>query len=141
MTHISAAHGRLQEASDLAAVLDASYEMFEWMLSVIQPLQDPASGWFTPFVMAAASAADGRDALLFAPSLPNSPMSAASAGPDPPAAQTPGDVARAVAGLSRLAVGQLARAAESARDSGDRSACQHAIRCSQDICELLSGTE
>ena len=141
MTSINVVHDRLQQASDLAAVLDAAYEAFERMLSVIQPFQDPASEWFTPFVMAAASAADGRDSLLFAPSLPNSPMSAVPAGPDTPTAQSSRDVARAVAGLSRLAVGQLARAAASARDGGDRSACQHAIRCAQDICELLSGTE
>jgi hypothetical protein len=138
MTRIDTVGERLQQASDLAAVLDACYEAFEWMLSIIQPLQDPASGWFTAFVMAAASAADGRDALLFAASLPGNPLPAASAGQSAPAAQSTEDVATAVAGLSLLAAGRLARAAASARDGSDRSACQHAIRCAQDICELLS---
>src|SRR5487761_1165837 len=103
MTRTDTVRERLQQASDLAAVLDASYEAFEWMLSIIQPLQDPASGWFTAFVMAAASAADGRDALLFAPSLPSNPLPGAPAGQRVAAAQSPEDVAKAVAGLSLLA--------------------------------------
>ena len=140
MTSINVVHDRLQQASDLAAVLDAAYEAFERMLSIVQPLQDPASEWFTPFVMAAASAADGRDSLLFAPSLPGNPLLGAPAGEGAPPAQSPEDVAKAVAGLSRLAAGRLARAAASALDGGDRSACRHAIRCARDICELLSGT-
>ncbi len=54
------AQQRLLEADGLAAVLDAAYGAFEGMLSVIHPVQDPASGLFAAFVMAAASAADGR---------------------------------------------------------------------------------
>jgi len=57
------AQQRLLEADGLAAVLDAAYGAFEGMLSVIHPVQDPASGLFAAFVMAAASAADGRNAL------------------------------------------------------------------------------
>ena len=67
MTCISNARARLQQASDLVTVLDAAYAAFEGMLSVIGPCEDPASGWFAAFVMAAASAADGRDAVAFAP--------------------------------------------------------------------------
>ena len=52
----------LREADGLAAVLDAAYSAFEGMLSVIYPVQDPASGLFAAFVMAAASAANGRAA-------------------------------------------------------------------------------
>ena len=44
MTRIDAAQHRVQQASDLAAVLDAAYEAFEAMLSVIHLAQDPASG-------------------------------------------------------------------------------------------------
>src|ERR1035438_4788046 len=69
MTRIDAAQHRVQQASDLAAVLDAAYEAFEAMLSVLHPVQDPASDLFTPLVMAAASAANGRNAVALAPSL------------------------------------------------------------------------
>ena len=58
----------LQEADGRAAVLDAAYAAFEVMLSAIHPVQDPASGLFAAFVLTAASAADGRNALALAPS-------------------------------------------------------------------------
>jgi hypothetical protein len=63
MTRIDASQHRMQQASDLAAVLDTAYEAFEAMLAVIHPVQDPASDLFTALVMAAASAANGRNAL------------------------------------------------------------------------------
>jgi hypothetical protein len=53
MTRIDAAQRRVQLASDLAAVLDAAYEQFEAMLSVLHPAQDPASDLFTTLVVAA----------------------------------------------------------------------------------------
>ena len=40
---IDIAQRRLQEADGLAAVLDAAYGAFEGMLSVIDPVQDPAT--------------------------------------------------------------------------------------------------
>ena len=67
---MDAAQQRLQEADGLAAVMDAAYAAFEGIASVIHPVQDPASGLFATVVMAAASAADGRNALALAPSLP-----------------------------------------------------------------------
>jgi hypothetical protein len=73
MTRINAVQHRLQQASDLAAVLDAAYTAFEGMLSVIDPVQDPASGLFAALVMAAASAANGRNVLALAPSLRGAP--------------------------------------------------------------------
>ena len=73
MTRITAAQHRVQQASGLAAVLDAAYEAFEAMLSAIDPVQDPASGLFAAFVMAAAAAANGRNAVALAPSLPGHP--------------------------------------------------------------------
>jgi hypothetical protein len=76
---MDATRQHLQEADGLAAVLDAAYGAFEGMLSVIYPVQDPASGLFAAFVMAAAAAADGRNALALAPSLPGHPLLAAPA--------------------------------------------------------------
>lgn|SRR5487761_245593 len=137
MTRITAARHRVQRASDLAAVLDAAYEAFEQMLAVIHPVQDPASGLFAALVMAAASAANGRNALALAPSLPKRPLCAAPAGDRPSFSEPPEVVARIVAGLSRLVAGRLAQAAASAPDTGDRAACQHAARSAVDICELL----
>ncbi len=138
MNRINAAHRRLQQASDLAAVLDAAYEAFEWMLSVIHPAQDPASGWFAAYVMAAASASNGRNALALAPSLPRRPLVAMPAEQGPGPGERPERVAEAVAGLSHLVAGRLASAAASAPDTVDRDACGHAVRNALDICGLLS---
>ena len=138
MTRISAAQHRLQHASDLAAVLDAAYEAFEGMLSVIHPVQDPASGLFAAFVMAAASAANGRNALALAPSLPGHPLTAVPAEQRPWPGEPPERVAEVVAGLSQLVAGHLAQAAACAPDTGDRAACRHAAQSARDICGLLS---
>lgn len=138
MTRIAAAQRRLQQASDLAEVLDAAYEAFEGMLSVIHPAQDPVSGWFAAYVMAAASAANGRNALALAPSLPRRPLPAVPAEQRPWPGERPERVAEAVAGLSHLVAGRLARAAAGAPDIADQAACWHAARSARDICGLLS---
>ncbi len=138
MTRITAARHRLQQASDLAAVLDAAYEAFEGMVSVIHPAQDPASGLFAAFVMAAASAANGRNALALAPSLPGHPLPPVPAEQQPGSGEPPERVAEAVAGLSHLVAERLAQAAACAPDTGDRAACRHAAHSARDICGLLS---
>jgi hypothetical protein len=51
MTRIDAAQQRAA-GRDLAGVLDAAYEAFDAMLSVLHPAQDPASDLFTAFMMA-----------------------------------------------------------------------------------------
>jgi hypothetical protein len=61
---------RLRKAADLGAVLAVAYEAFEGMLSLLRQHQDRTGELFAVFVMAAASAADGRDAVAAAPSLP-----------------------------------------------------------------------
>jgi hypothetical protein len=137
MTRILAAQQRVQQASDLAAVLDAAYETFEAMLSAIDPVQDPASGLFAAFVMAAASAADGRNAVALAPSLPGRPLIAVPAGQQPWPGERPERLAEAVAGLSHLVAGRLAQAAARAPNTGDRVACADAARSAREICGLL----
>jgi hypothetical protein len=138
MTMMDTAQQRLQEADGLAAVLDAAYAAFEGMVSVIHPVQDPASGLFAAFVMAAASAADGRNALALAPSLPGHPLLAAPAEQQPWSGGPSERVAGVVAGLSRLVAERLTQAAASALDTGDVAACRNAARNARDICGLLS---
>jgi hypothetical protein len=137
MTPVDAAQHRVQQAAGLPAVLDAGYAAFEEMLSVLHLAQDPASDGFTAFVMAAASAANGRNALALAPSLPSHPLPA-----EPPQDQPrPGDpdrVAETVAGLSNLVARRLTQAAACAPDPADQGACTHAARSARDICGLLT---
>ena len=70
MTLIPTTRERVQHAAGLAAILDVAYDAFEDMLRLLRAHEDPASGLFPAVMMAAASAADGRDAIAFAPSLP-----------------------------------------------------------------------
>ena len=129
---------RLQHAAGLAEVLDAAYDAFEQMLLAIRAHENPASGLFAAFVMAAASAADGRDAVGFAPSLPPDRGKSAPADDNGrQAAESAESIAEPVAGLSRLLAARLAQAGESASDPGDRAACADAVCCAESIYGLL----
>ena len=138
MNRLTKAHQRLQEADDMAAVIAAAHEGFVAALTALRAQEDPDSAWFGEFVMAAASAADGRDALLFAPSMPATPGPGTTV-TDEKAAAGRGSVAGDIAALCGLAAVRLARAAGQAADPGDQAACERAARCAQRICELLAG--
>ena len=140
MTRISAVRDQVEQAGGLPVVLDAACEAFEEMLSVIRAHEDPAGGWFTAFVMAGTCAANGRDAILFAPSLPPNrlhPPPADTVAPGQGSAETTADV---VASLSGLLATRLTRAAGSASDSRDREACQRAAGYARDMQGLLTGS-
>jgi hypothetical protein len=139
MIHIQHAHDHLTSADGVAATLDAGYAAFEAMLSVIRTHEDPAESVFIPLVMAAASAADGRNAIIFAPSLPARRLH------PPESADQPGDVAAAaimaeLAALSELLATRLAGAARFALDPGDQTACRDAARSASEIFTLLTGS-
>jgi hypothetical protein len=111
---------RLDQARSLAGILAAGYEAFEFMLPVLEAHQDPEGGAFTTFVMAATYAVGGRDALLFAPSLPHSRNS------QPDGHDAPGtalETAIALARLSQLLAARLGHAAALAASAADRRAC------------------
>jgi hypothetical protein len=95
---------------------------------------------FIPLVIAAASAADGRNAIAFAPSLPPHRL-------HPPPAREPSlepgtvqEIAGRLAALSALLATRLADAATSALDPDDRTACADAACSARDIHALLAGT-
>jgi hypothetical protein len=139
MTFISAGD-RLEQAVGLAAVLGAAYEAFEGMRWEFRAREDPATRWFAGFVMAAAAAADGRDAVAFAPSMPARPRrGAAESGPGLPARESAERAAGEAAELSRRLAECLTRAAGLASDRGDREACEQACRCAREIFDLLGG--
>jgi hypothetical protein len=142
MNPMTTARVRLERAVDLPAILDAAYDAFEDMLAVIRSSEEQAEGAFAAFVMSAASAANGRDAVAAAPSLPPAaPRDSDQAGrvtlPDGSAAEA----AAAVAGLSQLLARRLTEAAALSADAGERVACLQATRHATDICALLGRTE
>ena len=140
MTRIDAAQAGVQQATELPAVLDASYAAFDAILSVLHPAQDPASDLFTAFVLAAASAANGRNAVALAPSLPRYPLHTAAAQEQPGPGVRPERVAGIVAGLSHLVAERLTQAAACAPDPADRDACSHAAQSARYIRGFLTGT-
>ena len=134
MNQFTVATARLEAADDLASILYAAYDAFEFMLPVIEGQQDPASGAFTDFVMAAAYAADGRDALAFAPSLRAVALGETTVVTCSPSALA---AATALAALSRLLADRLGTAAISAANPADRSACVAARRQASRIATML----
>src|SRR6266702_2096158 len=140
MDRIATMHARLGQAGDLPGILDAAYDAFEAMLPVIGGQEDRAGPGFAAFVMSAASAANGRDAVASAPSLPPAPAGHCSlADGDPPAGVSEQDAAAALAGLSQLLASRLEDAAARAADLADRAACALAARHAAAIWSMLAG--
>jgi hypothetical protein len=139
MAEITAARDRLEQADDLPALLGAAHEAFAVALTALRAREDPASVWFGRFVMAAASAADGRDALIFAPSMTGQRTHPTTGTGEDSSAGTADAVAGDIASLCGLAAVRLAQAATQAADPGDQAACVRAAQCARRICELLAG--
>jgi hypothetical protein len=113
------------------------------MLSVIYPVQDPASGLFAAFVMAAASAANGRNALALAPSLPGRPLLAVPAEQQPWSGEPPERVAEVVAALSTLIAERLtqpiaptSQQLAASRNSRKQNPDQHGWRGADSLTEI-----
>jgi hypothetical protein len=136
MTSLTTTTRQLTAASGLPADLNAAYDTFEWLLMAFRAWDDPACSTFAAFVMSAALAADGRDAIAFAPSLPPAALDAEIA-----AADGGKQSASELAGLCRDLVTNLQRLAETAPNPADGAACRDAARCAVGIHRLLTGGE
>src|SRR5215469_6739122 len=91
---------RVELAGSLPDVLSAAHDAFESMLAMIRVYQDTGGPFYGALVMAAAAAADGRDAIGMAPSLPR-PSDDELAVEAPAAPIGALDTAAAVAALSQ----------------------------------------
>jgi hypothetical protein len=138
VTRIADICHRLQRDTDLPVLLDTAYAAYEVLLSEIEEHQDPVSGMFVPYVYAATLAANGRDAILFAPSLPIRPLRPADAVTNGRgSASTIDDLVA----LSEALCHVLSRVAGTVPAPGDAAACQNAARCAAAIHRLLTGAE
>jgi len=138
MTRIATIRDRLQHDDGLPALLDTAYAAFEVLLSAVEEHQDPASVMFVQFVYAATCAANGRDAILFAPSLPTRPLHPADAAVN---SQVSASDVPDLAALSKKLYLVLAQAASVVASQDDRAACHHAAGHAADIYRLLTGAE
>jgi hypothetical protein len=127
MALLITARERLQQARSLASVLDAACDAFEDILAVIGKYEETttSTGMAMAFLLVATQAANGRDAVLFAPSLPPRGLRPRQA-PGRPEQAGAGDIRDAVASLSLLLASRLADTAATAEADGDRAACYDA---------------
>jgi len=139
VTHAPDARRRVDQAQSLAEVLDAAYDAFEAMRSAIRRYHQEGGPFYPALIMATGAAADGRDAIACAPSLPPSSLPRQTASPPP---DTVGwqDLAASVADLSS-AVAQKLRAAIAAGNAAeDRQACLDAVLYADEIKALATGS-
>ncbi len=124
----------LRQATDAAAIIAASYHAFGQLLPVLHALQEPDSKLFTGAVMAAAYAANGRDALAFAPSLTARGHHTVRCDRDISTGDHP---VPDLTGLCDVLAARLAEAATTAAKDGDRIACREAGQEAREIAALL----
>jgi hypothetical protein len=127
MSCFDALRERIERASDLPGILDASYYAFATMLDLIYRQQDRGGPLLAAFVMAGVPASSGRLALLAAPSLP---ASTRLTSPTPTGAlvASPEQIADAVSWLSLILAHRLDDEAATADNAEDRNACVEAAR-------------
>jgi hypothetical protein len=141
MDQIESARARVEQAIGLPAVLDAAYDAFEQMLAAITIQQNRGGRAFAAFVMSGTAAANGRDALAAAPSLPpGSSGDLASMAAESSRGLLIEDAAAGLASLSQLLSRRLTDASDHTADAGDRVACVQAARHAADVCSLIGGT-
>jgi hypothetical protein len=141
MTRLTTAENRLHQARNVPSALDAACDAFEDILAVIGNYEETATSTETAivFLLVATQAANGRDALLFAPSLPRrSPHPRPARGQ--PERGSANDIKAAVAGLSQLLASRLACTAMAAAGA-DQTASHDAARYARKVHDLLAGED
>lgn len=136
MRHAPDTRQRLEQAEALAEVLDAAYDGFSEMLLAIRGYQESGRQFYAALVMAAAAAADGRDAVAAAPSLPPSSdhlIPVAAGGSNPSA------VADLLVALSELIGSRLRGAVTACATPGDRQACSDGATYADEVRALTKG--
>ena len=140
MRKVTAAADRFRQAQGLPAVLDAACDAFEAILTVIGDYEDATStGAAITFLLVATQAANGRDAVLFAPSLPPRALHPTAAAGERHSPESTSAISSSVAELSELLATGLARAAATVANGADRAACRDAAACAARIGDMLAG--
>jgi hypothetical protein len=141
MTRLNTAENRLRQARNVPSALDAACDAFEDILAVIGSYEQTATSTATAivFLLVATQAANGRDALLFAPSLPRRSLHPRPALGQPERGSA-SDIKAAVAGLSQLLASRLACTAAAAAGA-DQTACHDAARYARKVHDLLAGED
>jgi hypothetical protein len=142
MSPVPAVLADLRQADGLPAILAAAETAFSTLLTELRAREDPASPDFIPVMVAATAAADGRDAVLFAPSLPWPAPAPATQTDAVTAGPLPADplLAGSLPDLSLMLAARLDHATRAAPNPADREACATAARSARQIYHLIAGT-
>jgi len=129
---------RMAQAASLDETLEVAYEAFQQVLTVIHTYEDSGGSFYGALIMAAAAAANGRDIIAAAPSLPAA-SHPARLGAVLPVAAGSAETAAHVAAISAAVASGLIRAAGIATEPADREACTEAVDCAREIHGLATG--
>ena len=124
----------------IPALLATAYETLDHIATVLYEHAGRAGHLIAPFMVAAAAAADGRDAVIAAPSLPAAAGHSRSRRQQGLGESSPEDIADSLAEVARVLSADLAGSAGTARDPRDRAALATASRCAETIHSCLAGT-
>ena len=122
------------------ALLATAFETLDDIVTVLYEHAGRAGHLIAPFMVAAAAAADGRDAVIVAPSLPAATGHSGSRQPQALGKSSPADIADALAEMARVLSADLAGSVGMARDPRDRAALAAASRCAETVHSCLAGT-
>ncbi len=140
MDSVRAASRALAEARTVPGLLSAARDAFEAVIFLSGEHAESDDGLVAALAGVMAAAADGRDAIAMAPSLPTQPVG----GGGGPAAGSGDDgaceIAAALGGLSGLLAARLELGSAAAGDPGDRGACRRAAGYAREARGLLGGT-
>ncbi len=123
----------LLEATTLSEILTTGLQIFDRVLAVTRAVEDGFAGSYA-VLMAGTSAADGRDAMLFAPSLPE------AAWRKPPPRMSARDAEAELTALAELCLVLAARfgdAVDIAALEADQDSCRYGSQYAREICGLL----
>jgi hypothetical protein len=138
MTPTSLIRQQLEDAHSVADILDASYDAFDEMLSAFDRYQRGCGPFYAALIMAGPAAADGRNTVGAAPSIPPPERDR----PQPPAPATEPaarEVAESIADLALLTARKLRTAAAAATCPADCSACIDAAQYADEVHALMTG--
>jgi hypothetical protein len=137
MDGLDAITARVTGSTPISDLLEASFDAFEVMRQVARACEDQVPELFAAFMVAATTAAEGRNALNDAPSLPP-----ARSSPTPSLTVSLADdadhVADGLAELAALLAQRLHGPAALADLAVDRDACERAAQAATDIHQILS---
>jgi len=139
VNQIELAKQRLLGTDGLPGLLAAAWDSFEVVMAVAAAAADQSADMYPALTLARGSAVSGRNAIAFAPSMPDG--HAALTDRPPPDMSDVYEVAEAMVELASALSGSLRDAAGLAVDARDRAACQDAALHAEQIGRLLAGSE